>query len=439
MNDFYKLSKYNIIADENKDSFLVFNNYTGAIAWVEKDIYNKFIENESFESNIIDGFNDFIGAGFVVSKELDEYNRVKSQVRFEINNAVSESSNFVIAPTMRCNLNCFYCFEKANILPKDDMDEEMANKVINFILKSLSKHTKHLNINWFGGEPLLKYDILIKIGKTIKESLPKHIEFSSRIITNGVLLTKERCESLVKDCNLVSAQITLDGEEKQHCKNKGASKEDYINVLQNIKDCANLLDVLVCLNSTKNNIQDMYNLSKYLLIDSNLKGKVRIRLVRVKNYTGGQFSSICFTSHDFAEENTKFFEYLQKLDPSQQNNEMAFERVRPCGVMRFTDGAIDPKGNLFKCEHMLGQESQKQGDVVNGWYYNENYMSNSMGIEDKRCSECPFYPRCGFALCIGLHPLTGKETKCNYYDYMMYRAKNYVKNFEKGGKENETT
>ena len=247
------------------------------------------------------------------------------------------------------------------------------------------------------------------------------------------MLSKEICEQLIEKCNLNHAQITLDGFEKNYCKAKGAKSMDYTNVIKNIIDCSSLIDILVCFNATKDNFNDFNDLSRFLLQENGLKNKIKIRLVRVKNYVNGNFDKKCFKTCEFSILKSEFTKKLRLIDQNHINNEEEFERVRPCGFMRFNSGAIDPQGNLYKCEHLLGRPSERQGDVVNGWYYNDSYMNNSAGIKDERCEKCPFYPRCGFALCQGLHALSGDSDKCNFYDLQMLRVKNHVKSFLKEG------
>ena len=86
---------------------------------------------------------------------------------------------------------------------------------------------------------------------------------------------------------------------------------------------------------------------------------------------------------------------------------------------------------------MLGQPENKQGDVATGWYYNEDYMNNSLAIEDARCGTCPFYPRCGYAICVGLHGLVGNDKVCKFYDLQMKRAKDHVTKFIKEVNKND--
>lgn len=419
----YKLSKYNFIIEDKLGKVLVYNTFSGSLISLDKSIYLGYKDQCDPNGPY---FEELYRCGVIVANELNEYNRVKSQIDIEINNPLSKSANFVIAPTLNCNLNCFYCFEKANHLEQNEFSKNTMDAIVKFILDSITPQTKHININWFGGEPLLKYDSILYIGQKLKKSLPSTILFSSRIITNGVFLTKERCVELTNKCNLQSAQITVDGFADNYCLIKHASLSDYTNVIRNIVDCSNIIRISVCLNALKENIVDLFNITEYLLKDCCLKSRINIFLVRVKNYINGNFSDRCFSEDEFSKVYEDYIYFISQLDNTQKCLEVTLERMRPCGIMRYCDAAIDPEGYLYKCEHNLGQHALAVGDVVNGWYYNEAYVANSRGIVDSRCRECVFYPRCGFALCVALHSLSGEGLHCNYYDIMKKRATKYI-------------
>ena len=436
MNNTYKFSQFNFVDSVLTSDIIIFNCYSGAIIRVDLDTYDKIIYNrfnELSETTI----NDLLKRGIIVSRQLDENNKIKSQIRFEINNVLSSSANYVIAPTMKCNLHCYYCFENSYKLSHDYMSHDIADKVVDFIIGSLNSNFKRLDIGWFGGEPLLCYDTLIFIGTKIQSKIAKDIEFTSRITTNGILFTEERCKELVSRCGLKAAQITMDGLVDNYCKAKCAACTDYNSVIENIVKCAYLTKISVNYNATKDNIDDFLSLSKILLCDNNLRGKIRIVLSRVKPYNRDLLHDHLFSESEFIFVKEQLINKLQEMDMSQVDVATNLKRVRPCSVMRFNDGAIDPFGNLYKCEHFLGQEQRRLGDVINGWYYNHEYMSNSMGVEDVRCSSCCFYPICGFAICHELHQLVGSEEKCAYYDVMKFRSLALIKKYI-GGEHNDS-
>lgn len=82
--------------------------------------------------------------------------------------------SYVIAPTLNCNYNCVYCFEnKEN--RKLRMNFNTAEDILSFIIKQIesNKLIKSIKITWFGGEPLLSYDLILEFSKKIIAKLNK--------------------------------------------------------------------------------------------------------------------------------------------------------------------------------------------------------------------------------------------------------------------------
>lgn len=91
--------------------------------------------------------------------------------------------------TNRCNLQCNYCFVKQN---NKDMSYETAEQSLHW-LKSLHSDDTPLNVGFFGGEPLIKYDDIIK---PLVEKY--NDDFSFMLTTNGVLLDEDKVDFFLK-------------------------------------------------------------------------------------------------------------------------------------------------------------------------------------------------------------------------------------------------
>ena len=90
-------------------------------------------------------------------------------------------SVYTILPTMACNARCFYCFEQG--YPVVTMSPETAEATADFILRT--KRDGKLTLNWFGGEPLLRPDIIDGICQRLRAD---GAEFESMVTTNGSLI-----------------------------------------------------------------------------------------------------------------------------------------------------------------------------------------------------------------------------------------------------------
>jgi len=115
-------------------------------------------------------------------------------------------SCFEFVLTKKCNYQCSYCFvEQDN---KYDMSFEMMSD----IFSSYKKENKKYDIMFFGGEPLLKKDIILLFLQKYFNDCNKYT-----LITNGSLLTEEFIKECMKYKN-VYIQISIDGPEDIHNK-----------------------------------------------------------------------------------------------------------------------------------------------------------------------------------------------------------------------------
>ena len=96
--------------------------------------------------------------------------------------------------TQRCNLKCKYCFVVQQ--PKE-MTFQVAKDAADFFANN-AKTTKQMpSINYFGGEPLLKWDdIIVPLTEYIRDKYG--MNFRLGITTNGILLDEEKLEFMKK-------------------------------------------------------------------------------------------------------------------------------------------------------------------------------------------------------------------------------------------------
>lgn len=71
---------------------------------------------------------------------------------------------FIMVPTNRCNMACVYCHAKAQAVSSRewDMSEEVLYKIVDFFFSVPRLGRKEIKIEFQGGEPLLRYDLIQK-------------------------------------------------------------------------------------------------------------------------------------------------------------------------------------------------------------------------------------------------------------------------------------
>ena len=110
-----------------------------------------------------------------------------------------------------CNLNCSYCFASQGKYHGERavMSYEVGVKAIDFLIANSGYH-KNLDIDFFGGEPLMNWDVvkkLVSYGRSQEAIHGKNIRFT--LTTNGVLLDDEVTEFCNREMHNVV--LSLDG------------------------------------------------------------------------------------------------------------------------------------------------------------------------------------------------------------------------------------
>lgn len=115
--------------------------------------------------------------------------------------------------TQGCNFRCKYCVysdetnKKQRTHSQESMSLETAKEAIDFLLAH-SIDSKHINISFYGGEPLLAFG-LIKDVVDYAEKIFKGKKISYNMTSNGTLLDEEKIEFLIE--HDFSLMISLDG------------------------------------------------------------------------------------------------------------------------------------------------------------------------------------------------------------------------------------
>lgn len=114
--------------------------------------------------------------------------------------------------TDQCNLRCSYCFEKDK--NPHNMSDETALTAVDFLMEE-SGTTKNITLLFFGGEPLLRFDLMQKIWSYASkraDELGKKITWD--MTTNGTLMTEEKAKWL-RDHG-VKYLLSMDGGKEDH-------------------------------------------------------------------------------------------------------------------------------------------------------------------------------------------------------------------------------
>lgn len=300
-------------------------------------------------------------------------------------------SVYTILPTMACNARCFYCFEQG--YPVVTMSPETAEATADFILRT--KRDGKLTLNWFGGEPLLRPDIIDGICQRLRAD---GAEFESMVTTNGSLIDEALIARMKDNWNLVKAQVSLDGEENEYVRRKA-----YINLPQPyplvMRNIGLLLNAGVRVNLRCNIDRDNLPTVPLFLcdIDRRFPDKSALSLEFVSLY-GNNGTDDELTLYKACDELRLEAEKLQ-LYARKRFSERSL-RLHYCIAQepnRHT--VISPEGKLYCCEHCTA--GTETGNVRDG-FTNQKLLKlyASQGTPPEKCRGCVFLPACtAFTLC----------------------------------------
>lgn len=391
-----RLSKWNSYINIEGDAGLIYNSFSDKFILVKpksKDLaYAKRGDIEKFSPLFA---KQMQLSGGLVEESLDETSEID-----KIISSVDLDKNvfhIIINPTLDCNFKCWYCYE--NHVQNSCMSDDVLIGLIALINKRLQKYqeTNNCQISFFGGEPLLKYNEIIKpiIIKVYQICLQHNINLSLQFTTNAFLINEEMINFLKP--YKVSFQITLDGGKNDHDKirfGKG-NIPTYGIILKNIEKLAdNEFDITLRINYTSKNIKSC----SHILNDLNkFKSKSRQHIVidfqRVwqdKPYSHEDDADLIARQLRIALHSMKFHTANNRLTSSIKN---------PCYADNINELLVNYNGDIFFCtardfnsENRAGKLN-KYGEIE--WIGNSYSQRMSCKFRKEVCRSCRIAPICG--------------------------------------------
>lgn len=115
-----------------------------------------------------------------------------------------------------CNLNCTYCFASQGKYHGSEalMSEETACRSIDFLIEN-SGDRRNLEVDFFGGEPLMNFDVVKKtVAYARKREKDSGKNFRFTLTTNGMLIDDDVIDFANRECHNVV--LSLDGRPEVH-------------------------------------------------------------------------------------------------------------------------------------------------------------------------------------------------------------------------------
>lgn len=381
----YRKINYLVICDMTEGQ-LIFHTLTKMLVYVEESELANFWDSEYAVNKWFLVPVDFCERTLAISvrKILEMVDRKKELIC---------SYKYTIFTSTDCNARCFYCFENGK-KSKIYMNREVADQLITYIVAR--KPRARVTLVWFGGEPLLNYDII----DYICEELSKEgITYESYMFTNGFLLTKDIIKRAKKCWNICNMEITLDGLEENYNNTKnyvGTIENPFYVVCDNIQNA--LLEnvpITVRINIGMYNYAELDSLIDYLYKRFEKCGVMDIHIEKLYQKIAGREKRDTISQTQVIEENYHRLISKCKGYGIYRNTEDNLKRFKStnCYADRNEGLVIFPDGKIGMCEHFLDEFII--GDVKNHELNKEVINLFRERMEDlPDCIECTFFPDC---------------------------------------------
>ncbi len=276
-----------------------------------------------------------------------------------------------------CNLACKYCFAEEGEYHgrRALMSYEVGKKALDFLIAN-SGNRHNLEVDFFGGEPLMNWQVvkdLVAYGREQEKLHDKHFRFT--LTTNGVLLNDEIQEFLNKEMDNVV--ISLDGrkeinDQMRPFRNGKGSYDLIVPKFQKLAESRNQEKYYIRGTFTRNNL----DFGKDILHFADLGFKQ----MSIEPVVGEETDPYAIREEDLPQimeeydrlaqmmiqrekegKGFNFFHFMIDLD----GGPCVYKRMSGCGSgTEYL--AVTPWGDLYPCHQFVGQEDFLMGNVDEG-------------------------------------------------------------------------
>ena len=392
------------------DRYIVLDIASGSVHVVEKIVYEMIDDYEKLSKDeIIDNFSKLYNEEDAreAYEEIDYLTKegllFSEDEHFKLPKYNPE--NVVKALCLHvahdCNLRCKYCFASQGDFKGDRslMSFETGKKALDFILKN-SGNRKNLEVDFFGGEPLMNFDLVKKLvayGREEEKKYNKHFRFT--ITTNGMLLNKE-IEDFINE-NMDNVVLSIDGrkeinDEMRPTINGKGSYDVIVPKFKELIDKRGDKDYFIRGTFTNKNLdfsedlKDFYSHGfKKTSIEPVVTDEREPYAIR-EEHLDKILSEYEKMSKDYIDIRKKdkdfsFFHFI--IDLSQ--GPCIVKRTVGCGAgSEYV--AITPQGEIYPCHQFVGEEEFLLGNVDDG-ILNTNLrdkFKNSNVYTNEDCPSC---------------------------------------------------
>lgn len=399
----YSLNGYNILLDVYSGAVHVVDDLTYRLVDFTSENMTKEIPAVAYEA-LSDYGKEEIDEAYAELYETFERGQLHAPDDYEqfadmmINASVK---SMCLNISHDCNLACEYCFASKGGFGGERclMSEEVAKKAIDFLIEK-SVGRRNLEVDFFGGEPLMNFDV---VKKTVEYARAKEQEYGKNfrftITTNGLLLDDDKIDFINREMH--NCVLSIDGRKEVN---------DRMRPNWGGKGCHDLIlpkfQKLVAQRGDK----DYYARATYTRY--NLDFMQDILYLYEQGFD--QLSEEPVVSDpklDFSiqeEDLPRIFEEYEALAKKLIEMKKAGEKINffhfmidlnqgPCAIRRLRGCscgneyvAVTPHGDIFPCHQFVGNDDWKMGNVLDGTFNVDikKQFARTTVYNKEKCRDC---------------------------------------------------
>ncbi|MBQ0166346.1 MAG: SPASM domain-containing protein [Treponema sp.] len=392
------VSKRTLFFKSERNGYLLFSGNSNSLYQIEDELVpaiQRMIEKGDTSQLPEDVEKEFRKSGIILFEDDEEFLHrmyLKSMIaRFR-----KGDLTLTIAPTLACNFKCTYCYEGERA-QGGNMDDNVIKGLVNFAKKG---EYKKVHIVWYGGEPLLAFDIIKKINDEFDK---EGIELAPQsAVTNGSLLTTDILQYAI-DRKFSYMQITIDGDEVTHnahrpMKNGENSYQTILHKLDNAYEYLKTTNQSFLFSIRVNVDENTCDL--YPDVVKTLKSRYSSMVSCYPAFIEKPNDAECH--HDNCMVSADQAGFILKLARERgiqltQTYPLS-NRLLNCAALKLDNFVISPTGDMYKCWEDIGILDYSVGNVTSSSYDKNNttfkYLLTASGYENEECRKCLFLFSC---------------------------------------------
>ncbi len=343
-----------------------------------------------------------------IGKELEEAYRAgilfTEEAEFEFDYGSFFPKSICLNVAHLCNMRCRYCFAQQGSFGQNQglMSMEVARQAVDFLIRS-SGPRKNLELDFFGGEPLLNMDVVkatVEYGRERASQAGKQVSFT--LTTNAMTLEEQVRDYLVAEG--ISVILSLDGRPEVN---------DRMRILPDgegtYRRIAPRIQAMVASNPVSYYVRGTFTARNLDFINDFLHlASLGFENISLEPVSGGA-PGIALTEEHLPQIALQYEELAEViLAREREGKPLNFFHFNldlngPCLAKRLTGCgagieylAVTPEGDIYPCHQFIGIPEFKMGNVREGMVdesVRQIFAGNT--LSQKECRNCWARFHCG--------------------------------------------